>query len=94
MSGTIFNLRQYDCEKLLTALRSSSLKFKFNPVRKTTYAYVYRDDKTHTVYLCPVFFAKNDEKPLSKDSKIGTLIHELSHFQDVLGTKDLSMEDY
>jgi hypothetical protein len=59
----------------------SNIKFKYNPeVEETVYAYVYPPDKTHTVYLGPKFFKTNDEIPLSKDSKIGTLIHELSHF--------------
>ena len=61
----------------------SGIKFKFDPgyENKTTYAYVYTTDKTHTVYLCHKFFEEEkNEKPLSKDSKIGTLIHEVSHF--------------
>ena len=79
MEGIIFHLEKEKCQALLTALRSIK-EFKYNPEKKTTYAYVYPSDKTHIVYLCPVFFETNDEKPLSKDSKIGTLIHELSHF--------------
>jgi hypothetical protein len=87
MHGIVFDLEKGNCEKLLTAVRSN-IKFKYNPEKIDTFAYVDPTDKTHTVYLCPVFFKTNDEKPLSKDSKIGTLIHELSHFEDVLGTDD------
>ena len=72
----------------------SNIKFKYDPEGKTLYAYVYPSDKSHTVYLGPKFFKTNDEIPLSKDSKIGTLIHELSHFKDVIGTHDLSMDAY
>ena len=79
MEGIIFFLEKEKCQALLTALRSN-IEFKYNPEKIHTWAYVYPSDKTHTVYLCPMFFKTNDEKPLSKDSKIGTLIHELSHF--------------
>ncbi|MDF0607138.1 type VI secretion system tip protein VgrG [Neisseriaceae bacterium TC5R-5] len=52
---------------------------------ESTYAYVYRDDKDHKIYLGKLF----DNAPLiGQDSKAGTLAHEMSHFNDILGTRD------
>lgn len=48
------------------------------------YAYVY-PDQPYTIYLCKVFW----QAPLTgTDSKAGTLIHEMSHFNVVAGTDD------
>ena len=94
MQGVIFNLTVEKCRPLLTAVRSSSLKFKFDPKDKDLFGYVYSESKSFEVFLGPMFFEGNDEKPLSKDCKIGTLIHELSHFKDVLGTEDLGVDHY
>jgi hypothetical protein len=96
MDGKMFDLNKTKCEVLLKAVQSLKFKFSTDPevVEEAVYAYVYPTDKAHTVYLCPYFFAKNDEKPLSQDSKIGTLIHEVSHFKDVLGTDDLGKDEY
>jgi len=52
-----------------------------------TYAYVFPSDKTHTIYVCGVFW----QVALGTcviDSKPGTLLHEMSHFSDVAGTND------
>jgi len=52
--------------------------------KKTYYAYVY-PTQPYNVYLCKAFWAA----PLSgTDSKGGTIIHELSHFNAVSGTDD------
>jgi peptidyl-Lys metalloendopeptidase len=49
------------------------------------YAYVYPNDP-YKIYLCKVFW----QAPLSgTDSKAGTLIHEMSHFDVVAGTDDV-----
>lgn len=49
------------------------------------YAYVY-PNQPYTIYLCKVFW----QAPLSgTDSKAGTLIHEMSHFDVVAGTDDV-----
>lgn len=55
------------------------------------YAYVYDHDPT-TIYLGSLFWVAGDG--LTVDSKIGTLIHEVSHFQDAIGTDDLNGEEY
>lgn len=52
--------------------------------KKNYYAYVY-PNQPYEIYLCSVFWGA----PLSgTDSKGGTLIHELSHFNVVAGTDD------
>lgn len=49
------------------------------------YACVYADDKNHTIYLGEAY----ESAPLKgENSKAGTLIHEVSHFDDVGGTED------
>jgi len=52
-----------------------------------TYAYVYPTDKTHTIYLCPVFWDASTNA-YRYNSQPGTLTHESSHFNDVAGTND------
>jgi len=52
--------------------------------KKPYYAYVY-PNKPYIIYLCKVFWTA----PLTgTDSKAGTLIHEMSHFDLVAGTDD------
>jgi len=54
--------------------------------RSGVYAYVYPTDKTHQIYLCGAFWPS----PVAGgfDTKAGTLIHELSHFNDLVATDD------
>jgi len=67
----------YDCSTCIT-----------NPRYSTLYAYVYPvDTATHTIYLCGSFWnAPNG--PYQTDSKAGTIVHELSHFNDIAATLD------
>ncbi len=50
-----------------------------------TFAYVYPNDPKHTVHLEKQFWKAGRK---GKDSKLGTLAHEVSHFNDVGGTSD------
>lgn len=53
--------------------------------RQPYYAYVY-PNQPYKIYLCRVFW----QAPLvGTDSKAGTLIHEMSHFNVVAGTDDV-----
>jgi len=53
--------------------------------KQNYYAYVY-SNQPYTIYLCKVFWTA----PLTgTDSKAGTLIHEMSHFDVVAGTDDV-----
>jgi peptidyl-Lys metalloendopeptidase len=54
--------------------------------KKTYYAYVY-PTQPYTIYVCKAFWSA----PMSgTDSKGGTLVHEMSHFNAVAGTDDLA----
>ena len=50
------------------------------------YAYVYREDES-TIYLGDEFTHAPDD---GYDSKAGTIVHEISHFNSVSGTDDLA----
>jgi len=52
--------------------------------KKRYYAYVY-PTQPYTIYLCSIFWSAPD---LGQDSKAGTLVHEMSHFDVVAGTED------
>jgi len=50
------------------------------------YAYVYPNDNTHTIYVCSAFWPA---RPIGGyDTQSGTLLHELSHFNNIGGTAD------
>jgi len=53
--------------------------------KKTYFAYVY-PDQPYKVYMCKAFWNANE---LGTDSRAGTIIHELSHFNVVAGTDDV-----
>jgi len=54
--------------------------------RAGVYAYVYPSDTTHTIYLCQAFWSAN--KIGGFDTQAGTLLHELSHFNNIGATGD------
>jgi peptidyl-Lys metalloendopeptidase len=67
------------------AIDTKALKFDCG-CKKTYYAYVY-PNQPYDVYLCKAFWSA----PLSgTDSKGGTIIHELSHFNAVASTDDFA----
>lgn len=53
--------------------------------KQNYYAYVY-SNQPYTIYLCKVFWTA---PATGTDSKAGTLIHEMSHFDVVAGTDDV-----
>lgn len=66
-----------------TAMDSAPVTFDCG-CKKNYYAYVY-PARPYVIYLCRVFWAA----PLTgTDSKAGTLIHEMSHFNAVASTND------
>jgi hypothetical protein len=56
-----------------------------DPSEPGQFAYVYPTDTSHTVYLDVEFDGAPDN---GQDSKPGALAHEMSHFNDIGGTKD------
>ena len=84
----VFNTTRYNTAK--THFSSISSAMDTAPVtfncgcKKKYYAYVY-PTQPYTIYLCNVFWTA----PLTgTDSKAGTLIHEMSHFNVVSATND------
>jgi len=55
----------------------------------TCYAFVYPTDNTHVVYVC-TYFWRVPSGNCVMDSQPGTLIHEMSHFNNVAATKDVT----
>jgi peptidyl-Lys metalloendopeptidase len=55
--------------------------------KASVYAYVYPTDSTYTVYVCGAFWSASTNTCVA-DSKPGTIVHEISHFSNVAGTKD------
>jgi len=53
--------------------------------KKSYFAYVY-PNQPYKVYLCRAFWDANE---LGTDSRAGTIIHEISHFNAVAGTDDV-----
>ncbi|PKI13975.1 M35 family metallo-endopeptidase [Colwellia sp. 12G3] len=53
--------------------------------KKSYFAYVY-PNQPYKVYMCNAFWSANE---LGTDSRAGTIIHELSHFNAVAGTDDV-----
>ncbi|QTH73403.1 M35 family metallo-endopeptidase [Pseudoalteromonas xiamenensis] len=53
--------------------------------KKSYFAYVY-PNQPYKVYLCRAFWSANES---GTDSRGGTIIHELSHFNAVAGTDDI-----
>ncbi|WP_448546565.1 M35 family metallo-endopeptidase [Thalassotalea fusca] len=53
--------------------------------KKSYFAYVY-PNQPYKVYLCRAFWSANET---GTDSRAGTIIHELSHFNVVAGTDDV-----
>lgn len=65
-------------------LYNKAMVFDCSCKKKTTYAYVY-PTQPYKVYLCGAFWSA----PLTgTDSKGGTIVHEISHFDVVAGTDD------
>ena len=64
---------------------TASLTFDCSCTDSGVYAYVYSNDSSR-MYLCGAFW--NYAPPTGTDSKAGTLIHEMSHYNVLAGTDD------
>lgn len=84
----LFDVTRYNTAKshftaISDAMDSAPVTFDCK-CKQPYYAYVY-PDQPYVIYLCKVFW----QAPLTgTDSKAGTLIHEMSHFNVVAGTDD------
>ena len=75
--------------KIYDAFENKNISFDCGTCKKdsiydSTYAYVYADSQ-YQVYLCGAFW---NSKSTGTDSQGGTLVHEVSHFNVVVGTND------
>ncbi len=78
-----FNMVTSHFTSIVDAMDNAKVTFDCS-CKKNYYAYVY-PAKPYTIYLCKVFW----QAPMTgTDSKAGTLIHEMSHFNSVASTND------
>lgn len=72
--------------KNLLAADSFGINCSGSSCTSNTFAYVFpTDTATHTIYVCNQFWLASTT---GTDSKAGTLVHEMSHFNDIGGTQD------
>lgn len=82
-----WNKIKTDFTNIYSRLNSKSFNIDCTCKQPGTYAFVYPNDPTHTIHLCPVFWDATSNK-YSYNSQPGTLTHEMSHFDDVAATED------
>lgn len=68
---------------ITSAMNNASVRFNCT-CTDSAYAYVY-PTQPYTIYLCNAFWSAPST---GTDSKAGTLVHEMSHFNVVAGTDD------
>ncbi|WP_448567697.1 M35 family metallo-endopeptidase [Thalassotalea ganghwensis] len=79
-----FNTAKANFEAINDAIDNQPVAFDCS-CKKSYFAYVY-PNQPYKVYLCRAFWSANE---LGTDSRAGTIIHELSHFNAVAGTDDV-----
>ncbi len=84
-SSTRFTTTQTNFDKIERALANSQITFNCG-CTQNYYAYVY-PTQPYRIYLCNAFWSAPDT---GTDSRAGTIIHELSHFDIVANTDDLA----
>jgi uncharacterized Zn-binding protein involved in type VI secretion len=78
--------------KLMKSLNESHFnEISHLKTRQETFALVYPDDPLHIISLGNPFW---EAEAVGPDSRAGTLIHELSHYIDIGGTRDYGYGDY
>jgi peptidyl-Lys metalloendopeptidase len=83
-SSSRYNTVKSNFSAISNAMANAGITFDCK-CEQNYYAYVY-PNQPYNIYLCKVFW----QAPLSgTDSKAGTLIHEMSHFNVVAGTDDV-----
>ena len=82
-SSTRYNTVRNHFAAISNAMDNASVTFNCN-CTDSAYAYVY-SNQPYTIYLCNAFW---NAPATGTDSKAGTLVHEMSHFNVVAGTDD------
>lgn len=85
LSTTNWNTVTSHFTKITDALKNKPLTLDCS-CRKSYYAYVYAN-QPYKIYLCRSFWSA---PTTGTDSKAGTLVHELSHFDILGGTDDVA----
>jgi peptidyl-Lys metalloendopeptidase len=70
--------------RITAAFQDAAITFDCSTCNINAYAYVY-SNQPYTIYLCSVFWSAG---ATGTDSKAGTLVHEMSHFNVTAGTND------
>ena len=83
-SSTRYNTVKSNFTDISDAMDNAGIAFDCK-CKQNYYAYVY-PNQPYKIYLCKVFW---NAPPTGTDSKAGTLIHEMSHFDVVAGTDDV-----
>ena len=85
-SSTRYNTVRNNFTAISNAMDNASVRFDCTCTQTNVYAYVY-PNQPYNIYLCGAFW----NAPMTgTDSKAGTLIHEMSHFNVVAATDDLA----
>jgi hypothetical protein len=85
-SSPRYNTVRTNFTAISNAMDNANVLFDCTCTQTNVYAYVY-PNQPYNIYLCGAFWAA----PMTgTDSKAGTLIHEMSHFNVVAGTDDLA----
>ena len=85
-SSTRYNTVRNNFTAISNAMDNANVLFDCTCTQTNVYAYVY-SNQPYKIYLCGAFWTA----PLTgTDSKAGTLIHEMSHFNVVAGTDDFA----
>ena len=82
-SSTRYNTVRNHFAAISDAMDNAPVTFNCN-CTDSAYAYVY-SNQPYTIYLCNAFW---NAPATGTDSKAGTLVHEMSHFNVVAGTSD------
>ncbi len=82
-SSTRYNTVRGNFLKIRDAMNNAAVTFNCS-CTSSAYAYVY-SNQPYTIYLCNAFW---NAPNTGTDSKAGTLVHEMSHFNVVAGTSD------
>ena len=83
-SSTRYNIVKSNFTDISDAMDNAGIAFDCK-CKQNYYAYVY-PNQPYKIYLCKVFW---NAPATGTDSKAGTLIHEMSHFDVVAGTDDV-----
>ncbi|HXT49594.1 MAG TPA: M35 family metallo-endopeptidase, partial [Thermoanaerobaculia bacterium] len=88
-TNSLYNTVGDHFDAILAAFQNAAITFdcgtcKSDPNYNNYYAYVY-SSQPYTIYLCGAFWSAG---ATGTDSKAGTLVHEMSHFNVTAGTND------